>query len=110
MFDLYIKEFKIIEANGNTSVYKLKPLTGKYLSKLYNTIMKLQKNTEGKTEDKLDLSVFDTETISTLHELALETMAASYPKEDRDTLDRFVSQNLMQLIEPIVSVNIPNKK
>lgn len=95
MFDIYMHEF---ELDGQQ--YKLVPVSGKYLG-LFYSIASVMEGKEGEEAKEL----LSESNISKLHLLALETFKASYPNEPVEKLDRFVSQNLMRLIEHVFKVN-----
>jgi hypothetical protein len=96
LFDIYTKE---VEIKGEK--YTLRPLSGRFIGKLYSIVGKMSET------GKEDLSKqFDEETMANMYDLAYETFKASYPDQDEKTISAFVSQNLMLLIEPIVQVNI----
>jgi len=101
MFDIYTKDIEV-EINGETQKYKFRPLSGRFLPRLYSVIGAMQKveDTE-KTLQSLEEKDF-----ANLHTLVLETFKASYPKEDADKLDLFVSQNLFKFVEPVMQVNM----
>lgn len=105
MFEVYKKTIDV-EVNGQKQTYELKPLSGRYLPKLYNVIRKLNRGTE---KDEI-LEQLDEETVSSIHELVYQTLAASYPDMNKEgkkeELDMFVSQNLAQFIGPLVEVNM----
>jgi len=101
MFEIYKKD---VEISGKT--YSLRPLSGRFLPKLY-TVMK-QFSHINKAEEKEDatLEALDEETVSKLHLLALETFKKSYPQEDEANLDEWISQNLLLLLEALITVNL----
>lgn len=96
MFDIYIHE---VEIDGEK--YRLKPLSGKYLSKLFNIIS----SSNIKEGEDIDMSSFDESMLLSMHEVCLKTLETSYPQEDKDKLDIFVSQNLMALVEAVFKTN-----
>jgi hypothetical protein len=105
-FEVFTKE---VEINGQK--YKLRPLSGRHLPKLFNVIKKIEVN-EGSTNNEAVssfLSKIDEETIQDLHSLGLETLKKSYPNSNQETLDEFVTQNLFKLFEAITQVNIPHQ-
>ena len=99
MFDTYTTE---VELKGEK--YTLRPLTGRFIGKLYSVVTKLQPK-EGEDENDIT-NKLDEDTMSKFYDIALETFKASYPKEDEEKIKGFVAQNLIALIEPIVTVNI----
>jgi len=101
IFELYSEEVEITLKNGNKQTLKLVPLSGRFLPKLYSLMDKMQ----GQEEGKMNL---DEETTSKLHFVILETLKSSYPEEDANTLDKFASQNLLQLMEGVIKVNFNN--
>ena len=103
MFELYTEEVKLKDPSGKEETYRLRPLTGRYLPKLYSIISKLH-NDDG-SED-IDVSNFDEKTIADMHTIVFETFKRSYPNEDETKLDEFVSQNLMKLVGPVFGLNI----
>lgn len=105
MFEIY-KKTVTVKVNGQDQTYELKPLSGRFLPKLYNIIQKLN----GKSTEEEILDNLDEQTVQNLHSIIYETLASSYPDMakdgKKDDLDRFVSQNLPQFIGPIVQVNM----
>jgi len=107
MFEVYTKEVKIL-VNDKEETYKLKPLTGRYYPKFSHLLTKFQKASNDK--DGLDIEKIDSETFGVAHELCLETLKKSYPEQDVNNLDEFVTQNLFSLITALIEVNINSKK
>lgn len=101
MFEIYNKD---IEIKGKT--YTFCPLNGDLLPDLFEIMSNFKKAKEESTDDTITASALDKQTMSTLHKLAFETMKISYPSEDTNKLNQWVSQNLMLLIEPLVEVNV----
>ena len=101
MFQIYTKEFKLKDASGNEETYRLRPLTGRFLPKLFGIMGKLSTG-----EGEVDMSKLDEEAMAKLHMICLETFKRSYPNEKEEALDEFVSQNLLRLIEPVFAVNM----
>ena len=100
MFEVYKKEVEMVDATGNKNKFLLKPLSGRWLPKFYSAMKKLSPK---KGEEEQSVSP---EAIGELHELVMETFKKSYPDQEDDNLDEWVSQNLMKLIEPIIEVNL----
>jgi len=95
-FNIYTKDVKI-----GDEVYQLRPLTGRFLPQLYDVIGKLANDKE-----EIDVKQLNEENITALQTLALETFKKSYPNEDENRLDEFVSQNLMVIVGPLVELNL----
>ncbi|OYT26525.1 MAG: hypothetical protein B6V02_01515 [Thermoprotei archaeon ex4572_64] len=108
MFEIYKKKVTINDNNDNPITYELLPLSGKYMGKLMKLVKELSKTKDKKEDEALD--AISEEAINLLTELLLETFKKSYPKEDEVILDAFVSQNMFQLIEPLMEVNLNNKQ
>ena len=89
----------------NDEQYHLRPLSGRFIDKFFQIIGKLDAN---KGEDMAIGDVMDGETAKRFHELTLETFKKSYDQEDEKILDEFITQNLLQLIQPMIEVNIRN--
>jgi hypothetical protein len=104
MFDIYVEEFEIEDSKGNVEKYRIKPLTGKYLPKMYDIVSRM-----GDAEN-VDISMFDEKTVSMIHELCLESFKKSYPNEPEDLLNAFVSQNLMVIMAAVFKVNMRVKQ
>ena len=102
MFEINKEE---IEINGQK--YEIVPLSGRFLPKFYAVVTKLQKAADG---EEFDIAALDEDVISKLQEICLETMAFSYPNKTKEELDRFVSQNMLQMIEGVIKVNLPQPK
>ena len=100
MFEIYTKE---VEIGGKT--YSLRPLSGRFIGKLYSVIGKLQGS-----DEKDIMSKLDEDTMTKMYDICFETFKSSYPKEDEIKVSAFVSQNLMKLIEPVITVNIGEQK
>lgn len=95
MFDVYKKTVTI-----NNVSYELKPLSGKYLPKLYSLLGQLQ----GADSEGL-LKALDEKGVATMFEVCFETFKASYPQEDVGKIESFVSQNLVLIFPVVVEVN-----
>lgn len=106
MFEVYSEEIEIKNQDGTIEKYRIKPLPGKYLAKMYNVISKM----EGSGGGDIDLSSFNEKTMEDLHEICFETFKRSYPNEKVEDLELFVSQNLMKLVEGVFKVNINNEE
>ena len=96
LFEIYTTE---VEINGD--IYKLRPLSGRHIGKLYSVIGKLQGEDEKEIASKLN-----EETMGGFYDIAVETFKKSYPNEEESKVEEFVSQNLQKLIEPIIKVNV----
>ena len=101
MFEIYTKEVKVGELT-----YKLRPLSGRFLPKLYAIINKFENMDEKDKTSSAAFKLLDEDSITKLHELLLETFKKSYPNENVEKLEEFVSQNLLQLFEPLMQVNM----
>lgn len=107
MFEIYTKE---VEINGQK--YMLRPLSGRHIQKFYNVVSKLNiggssKESEDEAVNKL-VDALASGAGEDLHYLALETLKKSYPQEDEEKLDEFVTKNLVNLVSAIVVVNMPD--
>jgi hypothetical protein len=102
-FEIYTKQVEVIDAVGNTNTFTIRPLSGRWLPKLYRVLKKLSPENK---DDTTNLKNIDEEAMGELHELVFETMKKSYPKEDTTILDEFCAQNLMSLVQPLVEVNM----
>lgn len=119
MFDAYAKEVEVDTAAGGKVKVKMRPLSGRFLPKLFTIIGKIEKvddKEDGSEEEKKKkfsetLDALGEDGILSLHELILETLKKSYPDQTNpDTLDEFVSQNLFQLFPALMEVNINSGK
>jgi hypothetical protein len=97
MFEVYTRE---VEINGNK--YLLKPLPGKYLSKLYH----LATVFEAASKEDNFMAALDEKSTQYMFELCYESMKSSYPGTDAAVIESFVSQNLMKIIPVVVEVNL----
>ncbi len=102
MFEVFTKE---VEIEGQ--VYKIRPLNGRFLGKLFAVFKDLK--LDEKTDEKSSFDNLGEGTIEKLHEIILETFSKSYPENNKDELEEWVSQNLFKLIEPVIQVNIPTE-
>ena len=105
MFDICKEKVEITDKSGNKNVYNITPLSGEYLEDLYSVMDAFQ--SAGEDENEI-LKVLGTSAVKKLHKLVFATLLTEYPNEDKEKLDKFVSQNLMQFIGPIMQVNMPN--
>lgn len=96
-FEVFSKTIKIKDDE-----YTLRPLSGRYLPKLYEVASKL-----GKGDDEEDiLANLNEEVVKKLHDLALQTFVTAYPQEDKDKIDLFVSQNLLEILPVLIELNM----
>lgn len=101
IFEIYKKEVKLPLRNGKEITLELRPLSGRFLPKLFSVASKFS------ADEKDQMKLFEDEkSISDLHSIVLETLVKSYPTEDRAVLEDFASQNLFKLIEGVIEVNI----
>lgn len=98
-FEIYTKEVVI----GNET-YKLRPLSGRFLPKLYSVAKSFNKD----SSDDGSLEGMSEDTISNIHSVCLETLKASYPDQKPEDLDLFVSSNLWALFKAVTEVNFDN--
>ncbi len=118
MFDAYAKEVEIETVAGGIVKFKMRPLSGRFLPKLFTIIGKIEKvgeaegDSEVKKKEKFSetLDALGEDGILALHELCLETLKKSYKDESEERLDEFVSQNLFQLFPALMEVNINSGK
>jgi Zn-dependent oligopeptidase len=115
MFELRTKEVEIKEPNGNVVKYKLRPLSGRYLHKVFNIVKAMSKTKPNKELSKEEqaheaFNSFSDTVVNDLHLVIFETLKASYPKEDVEQLDLFTSQNLLSFLDPIIEINMPDDK
>lgn len=100
MFDVYTKEVVI---NGQS--YRLRPLSGRYLPKLYRIISAMQEYKDDSSKMFGDVTL-----VEDLHTLIFETFTKSYPNESKEILDEFITQNFIKLVEVVISVNMPKQE
>lgn len=98
-FEVFTKEVEI-----NDEKYELRPLTGKYLPKLYAVSSKLGRFDEDSQDEFLD--ALDEEVVSKIFELAVETFRKSYPDQDEEQVEQWVAQNLMVILPALIEVNL----
>jgi hypothetical protein len=102
MFDVYTKDV-VMKTQNSEDVYKLRPLSGKFYPKFSAMLGKFEKTASG---GEFNLSDLDESVFGIAHELCVETLKKSYPDMDINTLEEFVSQNLMTLISALIQVNM----
>jgi hypothetical protein len=102
-FEIYTKVVTI-----GDSEYKIRPLAGRFLPKLYAVFAKVEAGRKGSGDDNF-LQALDEQTIMFAHELSLETLKKSYPERDAALLDEFVSQNLWAVFGAVAEVNLNAK-
>lgn len=99
---------KSVEIDGRP--YNLRPLTGRFLPKLFAVLQSFNFKQGEEIDTSEVMKSFDEATVQKLHELLLETFKKSYPKEDAEKLDEFVTQNFLQLFPALIEVNLNTKK
>lgn len=99
LFEIYTKE---VDIKGKKLEFR--PLSGRYLPKLYAVMSEVEKNKD--KDGNIGVQAFSEDTMSKLHTLVLETLKKSYPDEEESILDEFASQNLMHLLQPLIEVNV----
>jgi hypothetical protein len=101
-FEIYEHTFEI-----DGEEYTIQPLSTRYLSDLVSVSSGLSKLTddEGNLVEEIP-----SDKLEVLRTCAVETLKQSYPKEDEQKLEQFASQNLMKLIEPLITVNLNPQK
>lgn len=104
MFGVRKQKVEIVNEDGNKEVYNVGPLTGEYLEDLYFVMEKFQ--AAGTDEAEL-LKALGSSASTRLHKIVYATLELSYPDIDKNTLNHFVTQNLMKFIEAIIKVNLP---
>lgn len=100
MFDVYTKNITI-----NATEYKIRPLAGRFLPKLYRVFASIENGKKAHGEDNF-LQALDETTVSFVHELCVETITKSYPDKDPVVIEEFVSQNLWAIFGAIAEVNL----
>jgi hypothetical protein len=111
MFEIYTKTVTITTPKGPLSL-SIRPLSGRFLPKLYSVIGKMSNVADVEDSGNNAKEFFnniDEETVEKAHSICLETMIKSYPAEDKQALDEFVSQNLLTLLPAIIEVNLNQK-
>lgn len=103
-FSIFTKE---VEIDGTT--YKLRPLSGRFLPKLYAVISKIDLKEGEDVSNEEMMKMLDEANIVNLHFIALETFKKSYPDKNVDELDEWVSQNLLNLLGSLIEVNLNSK-
>lgn len=112
MFELYTKE---VEIAGQK--YKFRPLSGRYIGKLYKLTMAMSKARDeasaenpGASDEVLNketmVRFMTEENVLNLHTLSCEMVKASYPDQDPQHVDEWVSQNLLEMLGPLNEVNM----
>jgi len=115
MFEIYTKEVEIKEPSGNLVKYKLRPLSGRFLSRVFDIVKVLSKQDIDKTlskeeQAKKSFDAFSEDVVNKLHSVVFETLKASYPKENHEQLDAFTSQNMLYFMDAVISINMPDDK
>ena len=108
-FGIISKEFKVADKD-----LRLRPLSGRFIKPFY-TIMEALSSKDmqddslsEEAKNELMLKKLGSDGVSEkLHLLAFETMKKSYPKENIEGIEDFVSANLMSFIDPLLKLNLP---
>jgi len=98
-FDIYTETVDI-EHNGNEYSYTLRPLAGEHIQSFYKAVQAMQ-SVEGN-----DASSLDPEGMSHVHKVIYECMKEDASDASEEELDRFVSQHLFELLNPVMQVNM----
>lgn len=104
-FEIYTKKVELTTSKG-TETYQLRPLSGRFLPKLFSILQKFDLKVDQEIDAEELLKSFDEKTVTDLHELILETIKKSYPNEPQEGMDEFVTQNFLQLFPVIIEVNL----
>ena len=113
MFEIYSKVATIETPKGSLSL-NIRPLSGRFLPKLYSALGKLDFSQDETIPTAQRMKEFlkslDEDAVTKLHEICFETLKASYPSEPKEELDLFVSQNLLQLFPIVLEINLGQVK
>jgi len=98
-FDIFTTQVDI-EHNGKEHTYTLRPVTGKDIKRFYNATKGLQSLEEG------DIKNLDSSSMEDLHYVAKKSLEDDDSEASDDKLDLFVSQHLLQLVEPLIKLHM----
>lgn len=109
LFEIYKKE---VEIAGKK--FQLRPLSGRYLGKLYFIAEKFSSLSDDKeTEEergKKFLKAMDEETTQQLFDVSFQMFIKSYPQENKEALEDFVSTHLIEILPVLLEINFNNKQ
>lgn len=98
-FDVYTETVDI-EHNGNEYSYTLRPLAGEHIQSFYKAVQAVQGMEDG------DISNLDAEGMGHVHKITYECLKDDAGDASDEELDRFVSQHLFELLNPVMQVNM----
>lgn len=116
-FEVMREKVTIKDEAGEDHLYTLTPARGEHISEFFKLLKEITGSfkdvkKEDLTEDKLKESNLEEipispESMQIAHMLIMDSFTRTYGKEiKKDTLEEFVSQNLMTLLEPLLNVNL----
>lgn len=103
LFDVQTRDVEI-EHSGETHTMTLKPLTGQHLGLMYDISSAFSGLDENASEEEFQ-KAFTGEKAEKAHKLVYETLKDSYPDVEDKKLDRFATQHMFELFEPIIELN-----
>lgn len=116
-FEVMKERVSIKDSDGVEHMYIISPARGEHIGEFFKLLKELSEKFKGKkkselTEEKLqeeglsDIPI-SPESMEIAHMLLMDSLKRTYGKEvaEKD-LDEFVTQNLMDLLEPLMNVNV----
>lgn len=97
---------KEIELEGKQIV--IRPLNGKYIGKMFTVLKKVAGLKEDSPPEELMQSL-DDEAVTALHIVITETLRKANIGVEGDELEELASQNLFNLMGPILEINMPKQ-
>ena len=95
-----------IEIDGKQ--YIIRPLTGKYIGKLFTVMKSMSKIKEGSSPEEI-FSVINEDTATALHELIYATLQKANTGMNPEELDEYVTQDMFKLMGKILEINMPKQ-
>lgn len=105
---IYDVDFKLVDNDGEEQVFTFKPLPFATYPKVYDLMAKF--NDVSGDDEAAFMKALDEKTMKDLLDVELAMVSNSYPDMDKAKLERFVSSNVFQLIEPLVSITFKQEK
>lgn len=110
MFEVYTKKVTIETRMGPQEI-EFRPLPGSYYPMFMEVVTKMMAEASPDMDaDNIDVKevvkMLDSQTVSKLHTLVLQSLLRVYKDVPKEQLEEFVSQNLFVLMDPLLEVNI----
>ena len=97
----FAKWLKTCEITVDGEMYEIRPKL-KHLNSLMGVISRSQKKTKNNDGEEEQTMIMSDDDADKMGETFLSIMVTSYPEDDKDALDGFVTQNYVELMQEIM--------